>query len=369
MKTFASTLGGLLAGLTLLVSPTPATAQTSVADVAEQVNRKMVKIFGAGGIRGLPHYGTGVVISPDGYVLTANNHILDTADLRVHLYDGTRMSAKVVAIEPELDVALIKVGTEKDELELPFFDVLEAGKRTPVETGTGVLGFSNQFEIATRNEPMSVQQGRVAAFSKLHGRIGIFEAPYTGEVYVVDAITNNPGAAGGALTTRKGELLGLIGRELRNELTNTWLNYAIPLQAKVEVLQEDGKKLTVAILDLVEKKDKYKPIDPNKKPSDGGGGYSGIVLVPNVVDRTPPYVEDVIPNSPAEVAGLRADDLIVYVDGLPVPSIQMYNETINKYRPNTEVKLEVRREDKLTTLTLKLAEKPKSKTVTPVPNP
>lgn len=360
-------LGGLLAAFALLALPLAVTAQKSVADVAEQVNKKMVKIFGAGGIRGLPHYGTGVVISSDGYALTTNSHILDTSDLRVHLYDGTRVSAKVVAIEPELDVALLKIGTEKDGLEdLPFFNVMELAKRPVAEAGDGILGFSNCFEIATRNEPMSVQQGRVAAFAKLHGRIGIFEAPYTGQVYVVDAITNNPGAAGGALTNRKGELLGLIGRELRNEQTNTWINYAMPLQAKIEVLQEDGKKQTVALLDLVEKKEKYKPIDPNKK-REGGGGFSGIVLVPNVVDRTPPYVEDILPGSPAESAGLRADDLIVYVDGLPVPSIQMFNDTIGKYRPNSEVKLEVRRDDKLSTLTLKLTDPPKKPKTPPMP--
>ena len=92
-----------------------------------------------------------------------------------------------------------------------------------------------------------------------YGRIGIFEAPYTGDVYVIDAITNNPGAAGGVLTTRKGELLGLIGKELRNELTDTWINYAMPIDAKIEVHQADDKTVTVSILDLVEKKEKYKP--------------------------------------------------------------------------------------------------------------
>jgi len=367
MKIRSLIVASLVAAFALLVTASLATAQKSVADVAEQVNKKMVKIFGAGGIRGLPHYGSGIVISADGYVLTANSHILDTADLRVHLYDGTRMQAKVVCIEPELDVALIKVGTEKDDLDLPFFNVVEAAKRPPVDAGTGILGFSNEFEIATRNEPMSVTQGRVAAYAKLHGRIGIFEAPYTGHVYVVDAITNNPGAAGGALTTRKGELLGLIGKELRNEQTNTWINYAMPVQAKLEILQADGKKTTVALLDLVEKKEKYKPIDP-KERSEGGGGYTGIVLVPDVVDLTPPYVEDIMPGSPAEAAGVKPDDLIVYVDGLPVPSIKMYKETIDKYRPNTEVKLEVRREDKLSTLTLKLSEPPKKpKPMTPNP--
>src|SRR4051812_21410327 len=63
-------------------------AQESLTPVAEQVNKKMVKLFGAGGFKGLPSYGSGVLVSPKGHILTANNHILSTADLRVHLYDG-----------------------------------------------------------------------------------------------------------------------------------------------------------------------------------------------------------------------------------------------------------------------------------------
>ena len=353
--------GGLVAALWLSAAAGPARAEGSFAAVAEQVNNKLVKLFGSGGIQGLASYGSGVLVSPDGYVLTVQSHILDTQDLRVHMADGTRYHARVVAVEPELDVALLKIDPGKDEKldELPYFDVVEAAKRPLAGPGTGVLAFSNEFQIATRDEPMSVQRGVVAAYARLYGRIGIFEAPFTGKVYVLDAITNNPGAGGGALTTRKGELLGLVGKELRNEQTNTWLNYAVPIAAAVEVRLPDGKKETVRITDLVEKKEKYKPVNPNKN-KDLGGGYHGIVLVPDVVDRTPPYVEDVVANSPAAKAGLRADDLIVYIDGLPVASIQSLNEALNRYRPGDDIKLEVRRGDKLSTHTLKL-EKPVAK--------
>src|SRR5437763_1438848 len=110
-----------------------------------------------------------------------------------------------------------------------------------------------------RDDQVSVQQGWVAAYGKLHGKIGIHNAAYSGNVYVVDAITNNPGAAGGALTTRKGDLLGIIGKELRNELTNTWINYAVPINAKVTIRLPDNVDKTVSILDLVEQKEKYKP--------------------------------------------------------------------------------------------------------------
>ncbi len=330
-------------------------AEESFAQVAEAVNKKLVKLFGAGGIRGLASYGTGVVISRDGYVLTINSHILDTQDLRCHMYDGTRYHCKVVCAEPELDVALVKIGRDKEKIELDedqFFDVVAAAKRPLAEPGTGILAFSNQFQIATRDEPMSIQRGVIASYGKLYGRLGIFEATYRGDVYVLDAITNNPGAGGGVITTRKGELLGLIGRELRNELTNTWINYAMPFSAKIDVRQQDDKVVTTAILDLVEKKDKYKPVP--KAKVEGGGGYTGIVLVPNVVERTPPYVEEVDPNSPAAKAALKPDDLIVYVNGLPVVDINTYHEIMARFRPDTEVKLEIQRGNKLSTVSIKV---------------
>jgi serine protease Do len=352
---------GACAALAGLLLAGAARADESFAGVADKVNPRLVKLFGSGGFRGLASYGTGILVSSDGYVLTVNSPMLDTRDLRVHLYDGTKYHAHVVAVEPELDVALVKIGTsDRDKVEdREFFDVSAAARRPTAEPGTGVLAFSNQFQIATRDEPMSIQRGVVASYTKLYGRIGIFEAIYKGDVYVVDAITNNPGAAGGALTTRKGELLGLIGKELRSTLTDTWINYAIPIGAAIKVRGADGKDVTVSILDLVEKKEKYKPVE---KPKDvaGSGGYHGIVLVPDVVERTPPYVEEVVPGSPAEKAGLRPDDLIVYVDGLPVSDIHTFKEILARYRPNMQLKLEVQRGNKLSTVSLTL-DKPRTR--------
>lgn len=349
-----------LAVVMLAAMAAPCRAEDSFAQICDQVNPKLVKLFGAGGFRGLQSYGTGVIVSPDGYILTINSHILNTQDLRVHMADGTHYHAKVIAIEPELDVALVKIGDNKLKVEeLPYFDLVAAAKQPLVEPGTGVLAFGNQFQIATRDEPMSVQRGVVASYSKLYGRIGIFEATYKGDVYVVDAITNNPGAAGGALTTRKGELLGLIGKELRNELTNTWINYAIPLNARITVTQADGKEATVSILDIVEKKEKYKPLTPGKK-NEGPGVFTGIMLVADPVERTPPYIEDVVPGSPADKAKLQPDDLIVYIDGVLVGDIHTFNEALSRYHPNQTVKLEIQRDRKLQTISLTL-EKPKVK--------
>jgi serine protease Do len=255
----------------------------------------------------------------------------------------------------ELDKVSIKLNDndEKPTEVKGYFDVMEAAKAPLQETGTGVLAFSNQFKIATFDEPMSVQRGVIAAYTKLMGRRGIFDAPYSGEVYFIDAITNNPGAAGGVITSRRGELLGLVGKEMRNTLTDTWVNYAIPIVAKIEVINGEEKRFAT-ISELVEKKEQYKPASTKDKNQKGPGTFHGIVLVPNVVERTPPYVEAVESSSPAAKAGLKPDDLIVYVDGEQVISIKDFKDILDRARPETILKLEVRRGDKLTSVELKL---------------
>lgn len=333
-------------------------AQQPFTQVAEQVNRKMVKLFGAGGFKGLPSYGTGILVSPAGHILTVNNHILTTSDLRVHLYDGRFYHAKVIAKEPELDVALVKIDGNLNGL--PFFNFDEMATRPLAQAGDWVLAFSNQFQIATRDEPMSVQRGVIAAYSELRGRRGVFEAPFNGEVYFIDAIACNPGAAGGIITTRKGELLGLLGRELKNTLTDTWINYAVPIQAKTEI-QRDEKAVSVTMATFVREAmaGTYKQSERRKK--EDRGGFHGIVLVANVVGTTPPYVEEVLPGSPAALAGLRPDDLIVYIDGELIPSIKVFRDILRQVGPGTEVKLEVQRGTKLQSIKLKLVEQPKDR--------
>jgi serine protease Do len=347
-----------LAFAAIIAVTAPVAAQTPFHEVCRQVNQKLVKVYGAGGFRGLVDYGTGIVISPDGYLLTAASHLLDTQELRCHLYDGRRCLARVVVVEPELDAALIKIDKVED---LPHFDFLAAAKAPRANPGDWVLAFSNEFKIAERTEPMSVGRGVIAAYAKLPLQRGIFEAPYQGDVYVLDAVTNNPGAAGGAVTTRNGELIGVIGKELRNALANTWINYAVPVTAKVDVRQGE-QVVTVSLPEFVEKgiKGEYKPTSREKK-EEGQGAFTGIVFVPNVVERTPPYVEEVIDGSPAAKAGVKPDDLVVYLDGEPVVSISTFKEMVLKMRPATVVKVEVRRGDKLVPVELTLGEIPKAR--------
>src|SRR5438046_4470345 len=131
-----------LLGVTLvLVGTSVLWAQQSVTSAVADVNKKMVKLFGAGGFKGLPSYGTGILVSAKGHILTCNNHILSSADVRVHLYDGRFYHCKVLFREPELDVALVKILDDVDFL--PHYDFAKAAAAPLAEPGDWILAFSN----------------------------------------------------------------------------------------------------------------------------------------------------------------------------------------------------------------------------------
>src|SRR5215510_9373674 len=89
-----------VATLALVLGPGRVSASDPFNELAEKTNKKLVKLFGAGGFSRLNNFGTGIIISKDGYVLTVASQLLDTSDLVVHLYDGQRMKAQVITTEP-----------------------------------------------------------------------------------------------------------------------------------------------------------------------------------------------------------------------------------------------------------------------------
>ncbi|MGF1581181.1 MAG: S1C family serine protease [Gemmataceae bacterium] len=340
-------------------------AQERGTTAAEYVNRRMVKLFGSGGYKGLPAYGSGMLVSATGHILTVNNHILNTNDLRIHLADGRRLRGRVISKEPELDVALIKITEEVEGL--PHFDFAAAVKRKPLEVGDWVLAFSNQFEIATGDEPMTIQHGTVSAYTSLRGRRGVFDAPFMGKAYFLDQVICNPGSAGGVLTDYKGQLVGIVGREFKNRNTDTWINYAVPIHAIAKVFrkkkgEKEAKEVEVSMSEFVKLAIAGKYKEGRKRTrKKRGGGYTGITLVPNVVEVTPPYVDRVQDNSPAAKAGLRPDDRIVYVDGELIQTIQEYWKMLDSYAPGEEITFDVQRGSGLVRATFKLEKLPQVK--------
>jgi serine protease Do len=321
-----------------LILPDLARGDNSLAGVIQSVQPKIVKIYGAGGFRGLEAYQSGFLISPDGHVLTAYSYVLDADYITCSLDDGRKLEAKLVGADPRLEIAVLKVEGQ----DLPHFDLAQVA--TAVE-GTRTLAFSNLFGIAVGEEPASVQRGVVAAVAALEARRGIFESLYTGRVYVVDATTNNPGAAGGALTNMRGELLGMIGKELRNARNNTWLNYAIPigeLAASIELIRA-GKAPPI-------------PKDSAEKrlPNAMNLGSLGIVMVPNILPRTPPFIESVRPGSPAGKAGVKPDDIVLFIDEQLIQSVAALDAVLGRIASDERIRLTVERDRKLVEFTLEL---------------
>ena len=247
----------------------------------------MVKIFGAGGVRGLEAYQSGFLISADGHVLTAWSYVLDADDTTVVLHDGRKFSGQLVGNDPQLEIAVLKI----DATNLDHFDL---GQAAPLDVGARVLAFSNLFGVATGDEAISVQHGVVAAVTPLDARRGAYQTPYRGTVYVLDAMTNNAGAAGGALTDRQGMLAAMLGKELRNSLNNTWLNYAIPMAQLAESVQSILQGKAPPSME-----DQNAPVEPLTLER------LGLVLVPDILHRTPPFVDGTRPGSPAAAAGLH----------------------------------------------------------------
>ena len=274
-----------------------ASATDSLADLIDTLQPKIAKIHGAGGLRGLEPYQSGIVVSAEGHIATTWSYVLDTDAISVTLWDGRRFDATLVGADPRLEIALLKIDTKGLACFAP-------GEMVSAEPGNRILAISNLFGVATGDEPASAQQGVIAARTQLDARRGAFETPYRGPVYIVDAVTNNPGAAGGGLVDLHGRLVGMLGKELRNAQNYTWLNYAVPSDVLVR-----------AIDDLRAGRVAQNEADV-KRPADAlSPARLGLVLVPDVLPRTPPYVEAVRPNSAADLAGMRPDDLVVMVGG------------------------------------------------------
>ena len=318
----------------------------STSQTIALVAPKVVKIFGAGGGKNLYSYGSGFLVSPQGHIVTVWSHILDSDTVSIVLHDGRRFEGKVVGPEPSLDLAVLKIEAEG----LPYFDLSQS-----VEVGTGarVLGFSNAFKVATGDEPVSVIHGVVAARTTLTARRGAFESAYTGSVYVVDAVTNNAGAAGGVLTTWDGKLVGMIGKELRNTQTNTWLNYVMPISELSDMVDQ----IITGRFKSKKEGDDEQAGSSKTKPRRYESVDFGIITIPDVVARTPAYIDRILPGSFADKAGLQPNDLILFVGEDLVQSCLMLKDELGRLESGGQLKMVIRRGDSLVTVSMPIPKK------------
>lgn len=287
--------------------------------------RKVVKVYGAGGVRGLEAYQSGVLVSPDGHVVTVSSTVLDADEIQCVLDDGRRFRATLRGIDPRRELAVLSL----DDEGLPAFVLDES---PPLDVGSRVFALSNLFGVAVGDERVSAQHGVIAAFMPLAARRGAYEAPFHGDVYVLDCTTNNPGSPGGALVDRQGRLVGLLGKELRSVASGVWLNYALPVAEVARSYREilAGDAVAAPPADSV-----AATIDPL---------VFGVVLVPDLLDKTPLFVESTVPGSAAARVALRPDDLVVAVNGRAVSSRSAVRRALALVPDGDPVRITVLRE-------------------------
>jgi serine protease Do len=320
-----------------LLVPTVGYAEQPLGDWARDAQRRVVKIYGAGGLSGLEAYQSGFIVSPEGHIATAWSYVLDVEPI-VLLDDGRRFESKIVGFEPALELAVLKI----EAGELPFFPISE---QTTAEWGDPIIAVSNLFNIATGNEPASVMQGSIASISELQARRGTFKTPYKGAVLILDLVANNPGAAGGAVVDVQGQLIGMLGKELRDSTTGVWLNYAVP-----------ASSLRQAIGDIIAGRKSTAPSETNPAlPRDKSHNLEslGLVMVPDVLETTPAFVDHVLPETAAADAKLQPDDLILLVNGVRVESQRSFRTILRTIDRRDKVELTVQRDTEILPVVLR----------------
>lgn len=314
-----------------------AASMGQAASLSESASR-VVKLYGAGGVGRLEGYGSGVLVSPDGWIVTVYSPLLEAESVRVVLSDGRRLPAKVIGIDVPRELAALKV----DAVDLPAFDLTSPARAQP---GDAIWAFSNLYNIATGAEAVSVQRGIVSAISSLAARKGVVDLSYPGDVYILDAVTNNPGAAGGALVDGSGRLVGLIGKDVRSALTNTWINFAVPAMDVAEFVADTraGKTQSVVSKRSTADVDRHELAQCDLR---------GIVPLPEILDRTPAFVDAVVRGSPAEAAGLQSDDLVVFIGQTLIQSVKDLRVALRTVPEDQEVPIVILRGETLHSLQL-----------------
>lgn len=312
------------------------------ADLAVQLNSriqpKLVKIYGAGGAKGLESYQSGFLVSEAGHIVTSWSTVLDVSSLRITTFDGRRDEAEVVGMDPQTEIAVLK-----SKLPAPDYFSFDEPVAVP-RAGTRVFGLSNLFGIATGDEAQSIQRGVIMAVAPLNATRGRLKTLYQGKVLVLDVMTNNPGATGGAVVDVQGNLVGMLGKELRDDQTNIWLNYAIPVDVISSSVRRVLEGQAPAMASQQEVKQAERPHQVSKL---------GIELIPDVLAKTPPFIDRIRENSLAAEAGLQANDLILLINETRVDSRRKLEELLSSIDQADAFSLLVQRDQQLVRIEVK----------------
>ncbi len=273
--------------------------------------------------------GSGVIVNPDGYILT-NNHVVKDADEITVTIDKVEHEAKVVGKDPASDIAVIKI----EKKGLPTINLGDSDK---LEVGEWVMAIGNPFSDVLDK---TVTAGIVSAKGRSLGA-GLGDGTLRYQDFIQTDAAINPGNSGGALVNLRGELVGIntaiVGQ------ANAGVGFAIPInmaRSIMEQLIKGGKVrrgwIGVQLEDVDEEKAEYFGLDKPK----------GV------------QVGEVLKDSPAQKAGLKQDDIILKLNDLEVISRDQLIAWVGSQAPDTRIAMTIWRDKALKTITLTLAERP-----------
>ncbi|MBW8325827.1 MAG: Do family serine endopeptidase [Prolixibacteraceae bacterium] len=260
--------------------------------------------------------GSGVIITPNGFIVT-NNHVVDGSDeIDVVLNDKREFKAKLIGTDPSTDLALLKI----DATNLP---VLAFSNSDDLKLGEWVLAVGNPFNLTS-----TVTAGIVSAKSR---DIGINPDQMRIESFIQTDAAVNPGNSGGALVNTRGELVGINTAIASQTGSYSGYSFAIPaniVQKVVSDLKEFGD-VQRALLNV-----RIGTVDAETAKKYNLDKIEGV------------FIGEVQPGGAAEQAGLKDNDVIISVDGVAVNSSAELQEQISKHRPGDKVALVIKRDNK-----------------------
>ncbi|WP_347840651.1 Do family serine endopeptidase [uncultured Draconibacterium sp.] len=283
------------------------------------------------GLRSQPEvrqgFGSGVIMSEDGFIIT-NNHVIENAqNIKVILNDKREFEARLVGADPSTDIALLKVEAE----DLPY---LTYGNSDNLQLGEWVLAVGNPFNLTS-----TVTAGIISAQGR---NLGINQDQYRIESFIQTDAAVNPGNSGGALVNQQGNLVGINTAIASRTGSFTGYSFAVPVsivKKVVEDLKEFGE-VQRALLGV-----------------NIGDVNAEIAEELNLDKVEGVYIGGVVENGAANEAGLKEKDVIISVDGEKTKTAAELQEKVSQYRPGDDVDIVVIRDNEKKQFTVTLRNK------------
>ncbi|MBU3567975.1 Do family serine endopeptidase [Polynucleobacter alcilacus] len=274
--------------------------------------------------------GSGVLVSPEGVILTNHHVISDADDIDVALADGRKVKAKVIGSDPETDIAVLKI----DAKQLP--SPISLGKIESVRVGDVVLAIGNPFGVG-----QTVTSGIVSAMGRDHVGINTFEN------FIQTDAAINPGNSGGALVDTRGNLIGINTAIYSNNGGSMGIGFAIPINLAKQIMESilANGSVTRGWVGV-------EPQNLSKELSESLGlpGNTTGVLISGVLE-----------GGPAARGGVKPGDVLLAVNGNSIQDVRGLLNGIAQISPGNQAKLTVLRKGKEMELTVQTGTRPKPK--------